>query len=285
MSTVINLTNGKFNAKINSMGAQLLSFNDGETEYMWQADEKVWGFTAPVLFPICGGMNDGGIVYNGKKYEMPQHGFARFKEFEVEKCTETRACFLLKSDEDTKQQYPFDFEFRVVFEIVENKLNITYSVINMTEGKMYFSFGGHEGYATPEGVEEYEIKFENDTTLTRLMLKNGFFDGNTEEIVLENNKMELKYSEFEKCTYIFRNINSESVVLEHKSGKRKVRIGFPGHETLAIWTLPVRNYVCIEPWCGISENESFNGDITQKDGIVELGQSETFERTHYIEAL
>ena len=192
---------------------------------------------------------------------------------------------MLKSDEDTKQQYPFDFEFRVIFEIVENKLNITYSVKNTTDGKMYFSFGGHEGYATPEGVEEYEINFENDTTLTRLMLKNGFFDGNTEEIVLENNKMELKYSEFEKCTYIFRNINSESVVLEHKNGKRKVRIGFPGHETLAIWTLPVRNYVCIEPWCGISENESFNGDITQKDGIVELGQSETFERTHYIEAL
>ena len=159
MSTVINLTNGKFNAKINSMGAQLLSFNDGKTEYMWQADEKVWGFTAPVLFPICGGMHDGG----------------RFKEFEVEKCTETRACFLLKSDEDTKQQYPFDFEFRVIFEIVENKLNITYSVKNTTDGKMYFSFGGHEGYATPEGVEEYEINFENDTTLTRLMLKNGSF--------------------------------------------------------------------------------------------------------------
>ena len=285
MSTIINLSNGKFNARISSFGAQLLNFNDGETEYMWQADEKVWGFTAPVLFPLCGGLHNGGFTYEGKKYEMQRHGFARFKEYEVEKATETKVCFLLKSDEETREQYPFDFEFRVIFEIVANKLNITYSVINMTDRKMYFSFGGHEGYATPEGVEEYNVKFENDKTLTRLMLKNGFFDGNTEKIILENHRMELKYSEFEKCTYIFRNIDSESVVLEHKNGKRKLRIGFPGHESLAIWTLPVRKYICIEPWCGISEDENFNGDLTQKDGVIELEQFQSFERTHYIEAL
>ena len=285
MSTIINLSNGKFNARISSFGAQLLNFNDGETEYMWQADEKVWGFTAPVLFPLCGGLHNGGFTYEGKKYEMQRHGFARFKEYEVEKATETKVCFLLKSDEETREQYPFDFEFRVIFEIVANKLNITYSVINMTDRKMYFSFGGHEGYATPEGVEEYNVKFEIDKTLTRLMLKNGFFDGNTEKIILENHRMELKYSEFEKCTYIFRNIDSESVVLEHKNGKRKLRIGFPGHESLAIWTLPVRKYICIEPWCGISEDENFNGDLTQKDGVIELEQFQSFERTHYIEAL
>ncbi len=285
MSEIITLSNEKFTAKICSEGAQLLSFTDGKTEYMWQADENVWGFTAPVLFPICGGLHNGGYSYMGKEYKIPMHGFARFKEFDVEKRDDTSACFLLKSDEETRVQYPFDFEFRVVFELKENILNITYSVRNISDGKIYFSFGGHEGYACPEGVEEYIVKFENDSVLTRLMLKNGFFDGTTEEIVLKNGAMDLKYSEFEKCTYVFRNIGSKSVVLDHKNGTRKLRLGFPGHETLAIWTLPVRNYVCIEPWCGISESESFDGDITQKDGIIELEESGTFERTHYVEIL
>ena len=285
MSTVIKITDGIYSAKISSLGAQLLSFNNGKTEYMWQADENVWNFTAPVLFPICGRPHNGVIVYDGKEYEIAQHGFARFKEFEIEEQTATKVCFLLVSDNETRVGYPFDFEFRVIFELVENKLNITYSVKNTTDGKMYFSFGGHEGFATPEGVEEYDIKFENDTALTRLMLTDGFIDGRVEELTLENNIMELKYSEFDKCTYIFRNINSESVVLKHKNGSRALRVGFPGHEALAIWTLPVRNYICIEPWCGISESESFAGDITEKDGIVALDKSAAFERTHFIEIL
>ena len=285
MSTVVKIENGKFTAKISSMGAQLLSFTDGKTEYMWQADEAVWNFTAPVLFPICGRPHDGVITYEGRKYEIPQHGFARFKEFQVEKQSETKVCFLLVSDTETKEAYPFDFEFRVIFELVESKLNITYSVKNATDGKIYFSFGGHEGFATPEGAEEYDIKFENDTKLARLMLTDGYLDGRCEEIDLDNGKMALEYSEFERCTYVFRNISSESVVLEHKNGDRRLRVGFPGHETLAIWTLTARNYVCIEPWCGISEAESFSGDISEKDGIIELDKSGMFERTHFIEAL
>lgn len=285
MNTLVSLTNGKFTAKISSLGAQLLSFNDGKTEYMWQADEKVWGFTAPVLFPICGRPHDGKITHGGKEYEIPQHGFARFKEFEIEYQTETKVCFLLVSDADTRKAYPFDFEFRAIFELVGSKLNITYSVKNTTAGKIYFSFGGHEGFATPEGVEEYDIKFENDTELTRLMITDGYLDGMTEEIILDNGKLELKYSEFDKCTYLFRGISSESVVLEQKNGGRRLRVGFPGHEALALWTLPVRNYVCIEPWCGISEDEGFVGDISEKDGIIALERSEAFERTHFIEIL
>ena len=148
---------------------------------------------------------------------------------------------------------------------------------------MYFSFGGHEGYACPEGAEDYVIEFENDTTLTRHMLKNGFFDGRTEEIELKNKELKLCYKEFEKCTYIFRDINSESVIF--KNSKRKIRIGFPMHDSLAIWTLPERKYVCIEPWCGISEKEGFSGDISEKDCIVELKPFQSFERTHFAEIL
>lgn len=281
MNTVLD--NGIVSAEISSLGAQLLSFKYKTTEYIWQRDENVWGFSAPVLFPICGGLNGGSFTYNGTKYEMAQHGFARFKEFTLEKATPVRACYLLKSDEETKKNYPFDFEFRVVFELDQKKLNITYSVINLSEGNMYFSFGGHEGYDCPEGAEDYVIEFENDTKLIRHMIKNGFFDGTTEEIELKNGELELCYKEFEKCTYVFRNIKSESVILKNSS--RKIRIGFPMHDVLAIWTLPERKYVCIEPWCGISEKDGFNGDIAEKDCIVELKPFQSFERTHFAQIL
>lgn len=281
MDTVLD--NGIVSARISSLGAQLLSFKDNTTEYIWQRDENVWNFSAPVLFPICGALNNGSYTYNGIKYEMEQHGFARFKEFTLEKATPVKACYLLKSDEETKKNYPFDFEFRVVFELDQKRLNITYSVINLSDGNMYFSFGGHEGYDCPEGVEDYVIEFENDTTLTRHMHKIGFFDEKTEKMVLKGGELALRYKEFERCTYVFRDINSESVILKNNS--RKIRVGFPKHNVLVIWTKPERKYVCIEPWCGVFEKEGFDGDITKKDCIVELKPFQCFERTHFAEIL
>lgn len=281
----ITIKNEKLSACISTLGAQLLSLNDGKNEYMWQADENVWNFTAPVLFPICGRLNDDSYSFQGKEYKLPTHGFARFKEFTIESHGKNNACFLLKSDDDTMQVYPFEFEFRVMFEITEKKLNITYNVTNPSKEKLYFSFGGHEGYACAEGVDNYFIEFENDNYLTRHMLSDNFFCSQTEEITLDNGRLMLDYKEFEKCTYIFRNINSKSVILSDKNEKRKIKIGFDGYNTLALWTLPYRKYVCIEPWCGVPQSIDFNGDLTQKDGIIELLPEKTFSRTHYIEIL
>ena len=285
MNNIVTLKNGASSAKISSLGAQLLSFCSEKTEYMWQADKNVWGFTAPVLFPICGSLNKGRYVFDGKVYEMTPHGFARFKEFGIENLSGNKACFLLKSDKDTKKKYPFDFEFRVSFSLFKNRLDITYCAKNTGNGDMYFSFGGHEGYSCPEGADEYYVKFENDTSLTRHMLQDGFFNGKTEKINLTDNVLSLDYGEFEKCTYIFKNINSDSVIFGHKNGKRKIRVGFPSHTSLALWTLPERKYVCIEPWCGVSEKQDFDGDITKKDGIICIKPFQSFERTHFAEIL
>lgn len=105
------------------------------------------------------------------------------------------------------------------------------------------------------------------------------------KLSLDNGRLMLDYKEFEKCTYVFRNINSKSLILSDKNEKRRIKIGFDGHSTLALWTLPYRKYVCIEPWCGTSQSIDFNGDLTQKDGIIELLPKKTFSRTHYIETL
>ena len=280
MSTTVTLASNGLTATISAAGAQLLSFKDENTEYMWQADSNVWGFTAPVLFPICGRLKNNTCTIDGKEYEMDIHGFARFKEFSVESADEAKVCFLLTSDEDTKKSYPYDFEFRVIFEISGKKLNITYAVANPSDKEICFSFGGHEGYACKEGAEEYYIQFEKDSTLTRHMLTDGFYNYETEEIELTDGKLMLNYDEFDKCTYMFRNINSDSVILSKKDESHKVRIGFEGHSVLALWTLRPRNYVCIEPWCGNSETIDFDGDFTEKDGLIKLAPSEKIAKTH-----
>ena len=77
------LTNKDCKAVINYHGAELKSLIKGDREYMWCADPKYWARTAPVLFPFVGAVNNGEYIYNGEKYPMGQHGFARDMDFEL----------------------------------------------------------------------------------------------------------------------------------------------------------------------------------------------------------
>ena len=55
------LENLKLKITINQRGAELSSIFSKEngTEYLWNADEKYWKRSAPVLFPIVGSLKDG----------------------------------------------------------------------------------------------------------------------------------------------------------------------------------------------------------------------------------
>ena len=76
------LDNGVLEINVASKGAELISIKD-ETgkEYLWQGDEKYWGRQSPILFPFVGRLKKQEYTYEGKKYPMMQHGFARDMEF------------------------------------------------------------------------------------------------------------------------------------------------------------------------------------------------------------
>lgn len=291
MDERVTIQNDELSVTVSLMGAQIRSMMDGSREYIWQADPTVWANSAPVLFPICGRLNGNYYLYKGKRYDMEIHGFARSRRFQVESLDSDRMTLLLVSDQRTKAQYPFAFEFRVRFVLERKSLHVTYETVNTGEENMYFSFGGHEGYACPEGVEAYELVFPEDETITRHLLRNGFLYGDTEEIHLEDHRLALDYREFERCTYVFRGLNSRRVILAPRGndGHDKVRpslcVEFAGFPVLALWTLQDRKYLCIEPWCGSSENEHTESRLEEKPGILMLEAGERLERTHTISVI
>jgi len=76
---MITLTNGSWGAKISEMGAELKSLANLATgqEHIWNGDPAWWNGSAPVLFPVIGGLKDGAYSFEGKQYKLPSHGFAR----------------------------------------------------------------------------------------------------------------------------------------------------------------------------------------------------------------
>ena len=81
----IKLENESLELTINSFGAELKSITGKQTgtQYLWDADEKYWKRSAPVLFPFVGSLKDKKFTVDGTDYPMGQHGFARDMEFEL----------------------------------------------------------------------------------------------------------------------------------------------------------------------------------------------------------
>ena len=67
----IRLENDRLKVTINTLGAEIMSVMDNAgREYMWQGDPDVWKYRAPILFPVCGDLNDSCYTYEGKKYSL-----------------------------------------------------------------------------------------------------------------------------------------------------------------------------------------------------------------------
>lgn len=99
------LKNNFLTVTLSDQGAEIQSVKDVNSgrEYIWQADPKIWGRHAPVLFPVVGRLKDDQYTYDGKTYHMGQHGFARDSKFTVEEQDDKHIVFLLTSNEDTKK--------------------------------------------------------------------------------------------------------------------------------------------------------------------------------------
>lgn len=283
MAEQIKISNEKITVYISTRGAEITQLTADGKDIIWEGDPKVWASHAPVLFPICGALKNDRYTYEGKEYTLEKHGYARFKEFTAESVSADRAVFLLCSDEESHKSYPFDYELRIIYTLKDNKVEVEYSVKNTGNHEMYFSIGAHEGYACPEGIEDYVIKFEKiEDLICNAVLKDGL---SYEQYSVGENTRELplKYKYFDNDTLVFLNLKSRSVFLKNKNNGQKIKVNFDGFDYLLIWTIPNAKYICIEPWCGLPDFTDCDGNIAHKTGIITLAAGETDVRRHSIE--
>ena len=280
---MITLKSDKLTVAISETGAEIQSVKSiGGTEFIWCGDKNIWSGHAPILFPICGGLKEDKFEYNGKEYTLPKHGFARTSEFLVEYSDDTKAVFLLKSNETTRIGYPFEFEFRAVFELSGNELKVTYNIQNKTDGEMLFSVGAHEAYSCPEGIEEYDVIFEKNETLNSHLTSDGIISNDT-VCVLENEKiLPLQKKFFDIDALIFFELASEKAILKHRNGSRTIEVSFPNHDYFLIWTKPEGDYICFEPWCGMADIVGSDYNFCNKAGIHKLNKAEEYNAVHTI---
>lgn len=278
----ICISNQTLSAEIDCRGAQLRSLKKDGCELLWQGDSRFWTETAPVLFPICGGLKDDRYFLDGKEYTLEKHGFACGLDFEGEKLSESCARFVLVSNEKTLKKYPYNFVFTVTFTLSDSVLETEYSVENKNDREMYFSVGAHEGYACKEGIEACEVIFNRTESFETCLLDGGILSRLKQKILPDGKVLPLKESYFETDALIFENVNSDEVTLFNRESGRRITVGFDGFENLLIWTIPGAEYVCIEPWSGFPDYSDTDGDFTKKNAIQRLAARGRMTKVHTV---
>lgn len=282
---MITIKNDYLTAKINEVGTELKSLVCNDTQYIWTGDERFWAGSAPLLFPICSGLKDDEYYLDGKKYTLQKHGYARFCKFEVENQVEDSVTFLLCSNEESLKQFPFRYELRVTYTLENKTLKVKYDVKNLSDDTMYFSIGAHEGYYCPEGIEEYDVILPEAETLDSTVLEGNVLGNNKVRIIENSDRIALKYDYFAVDALVFKDMKARSAVLKNRNNGKAVKVTFEGCDYFLLWTKPDAPYICLEPWCGISDNKDTDKNFKTKEGIRQIAAGGNFVNEHSIEVL
>ena len=282
---IYTISNDRLTVSISDKGAELMSIlsKDG-CEYLWQGDAKYWEDRSPVLFPICSSLYEKKYTYDSKVYEMGMHGFAQKKIFCVKKATATEITLSISSDEETKKEYPFDFEFDITYALDENELTVTADIKNTGEKILPATFGAHPGFNVPltAGVpfESYRIEFTEPCEPDRIILSDPdcFVMPETEKLDLEDGKIiRLNHSLF-KPDGIFMDGMSKEVALVSDLDARSVTMKMDDMSYFGIWQEYGTDtpFICLEPWCAPPTNDGkTREDLSTKKGLFKIEKGET----------
>lgn len=285
------LKNKNLEVTVSDKGAELTSLKDSEgKEYLWQGDEKYWNRQSPILFPFIGRLKNKEFIYEGKKYPMMQHGFARDMEFTCIEEKKDEIWFEITDNEETYKIYPFKFLLKIGYRLVENKLEVLWEVENTDNKTMYFNIGAHPGFNCPIDGEEdkvgYSLEFNSEGNPKHYGADSatGLRLSELSELKLENGRSVINKEYFDETTYIFEDNQISEASIVKPNGDKYVTVKFD-MPILAIWSMEKMNapFICIEPWFGRCDRAEFEGELSEREFNLVLNAGEKFNNVYSIE--
>lgn len=213
----------------------------------------------PILFPICGNLPDNTYIFQGNKYPLKQHGFARDLPWDVtNQVTQDKASLtvVLNSNEQTRAVYPFDFELAFTYQMQGNILEVQQNYTNKSSSPMPFSFGFHPYFAISDKTQlEFEIP------------SSEYQDQKTKEMHSFNSNFDFKRDEIDVA---FKQLTSQSASVTDRSRKLKLTLDYDdAFPILVFWTLKGKDFYCLEPWSAARNSINTGEHLT----ILEPGAS------------
>ena len=213
--------------------------------------------------------------------------FARDMNFEVEKQSQKEIVFLLGSNSETKLNYPFDFEFRIRYQLRGDELSTEYIVSNTGTSVLLFSVGGHPAFRLPlaagTSFSDYYLKFDEMENLPRWPIsKDGLLLPQPIPVLNDSSRLNLNKSLFYQDALVFKYPASSEISVLSTKTTHGIRFQMGEFPFLGIWSAKDADFICIEPWCGIADAVNSNQQLEQKEGIEKLSPGKIFSRQWHV---
>lgn len=286
------LRNEKLTVCFDTKGAEMTSLknNGNGQEYLWNADAKFWGRHAPVLFPFVGRVKNGIYRYDNREYQMSQHGFARDMEFTCISNQPEEIWFGLDATAETKEKYPFDFRLEIGYRLEQNTVSVMWKVLNRENQRdMYFSIGAHPAFMCPlkegEKQSDYSICMDKEDEIEYYVInvESGLMLDHKKKLKLNRGCHRLEPGFFDESAYIIEDSQVQKISLLDTENKPYITVSFQA-PLVGIWSPEGKNapFVCIEPWYGRCDRQSFHGTLEEREWGNKLAPGEVFACSYEI---
>lgn len=284
------LQSGALRVIISDAGAEIMQIEDILTgrNYLWHGDSAYWGRRSPILFPIVGGLKNKTYKYAGREYPMSQHGFARDREFQMTEHNVDTIWFELKADEESLKVYPFRFRLEIGYRLEGRKITVMWRVANEDKKTMFFSIGGHPAFMCPidgEGKQtDYYLLFDNKEPLSYGKLSvNGLLETEGHTLDIGGGCMPITEHMFDEDALVIEGGQAHQVALAGPDKKSYLTVKFDA-PLFGLWSPAKKHapFVCIEPWYGRCDRESFAGMLADREYGNELRPGKIFETEYTI---
>ena len=283
--TLCTLDNGIIRVSIDDAGAELSSLRDQlGRELLWQG-ESVWTRRAPILFPIVGQLPGGILTHDGEDYPIGQHGFARDERFTSSNQTGTSVFFTLVDSAETRVHFPFGFRLQVRYSLAHETLTVQTTVTNTSHASFSASLGEHPGFAWPlvAGIarDAHTIEFPEPESSPIRRIVDGLLVAESQPTPVEGRVLALNEPLFENDALIFDRLASRSVRYT-APGAPALSITFADFPQLGLWSKAPGQFVCIEPWFGMTAPQGFSGEYSEKPHQFILRPHESRDFTYSV---
>lgn len=187
----------------------------------------------PVLFPIAGKIPGDRASVDGRECRLPQHGFARRAAWRLLDAGAITTLELASSPA-TLEAFPFEFRLRVAYALRGGALEVTSEVANPGGAPLPVHLGFHPYFRVADAAKP-RARVEIDATRA--------LDNRTGRVG-PLGAIDLAAGEVDLHALDARGPSARLVAGDGSS----IRLDFGDFPHVVAWTLPGRDFVCLEPW-------------------------------------
>lgn len=193
----------------------------------------------PILFPFAGRLKDDTLIVEGQSLPMAQHGFARRMAWHIAGTASEDSASMtltLDSNEATRAAWPFPFRLTFRYQLRDGVLTIG----------QQFTNPGDRAFTIHPGLHPYFF-VENARKSAAAITSDGAtaYDNHTGSTGPLAFPLDLAAGEVDLQILDQR---APTVGLTRPDAAPLVLTLGPEQRVVTVWTLPGRDFVCVEPW-------------------------------------